>query len=148
MPLGSTYVPAPQLVHAVEPATLKEPGAQHAPAPAVSANSPVPQGAHATPPVMLENRPTGHAVQLEAPAAPATNPTGHARQSVTELGVAEAVKVPGWHCRQAVPPGSAHVLRGQHAAAPGCEKVPAAQLVQDSDAFRLEKVLAGHVSQL
>ena len=97
---------------------------------------------------MLENRPTGQAVQLEAAAAPATNPTGHARQSATDRGVAEPVKVPGWHCRQAVPPGSAHVLGGQHVAAPGCEEVPAAQLVQDSDAFRLEKVLAGHNSQL
>ena len=97
---------------------------------------------------MLENFPTGHAVQLEAAAAPATNPTGHARQSVTELGVAEDVKVPGWHCRQVVPPGSAHMLGGQHTAAPGCEEVPGAQLAQESDAFVPEKVLAGQVSQL
>ena len=97
VPLGSTKVPAAQVVHRVEPDTLKEPGAQHAPAPAVSANSPAPQVGQATPPVMPENRPMGQAVQLEAAAAPATNPTGHARQSVTDVGVAEAVYVPGWH---------------------------------------------------
>ena len=97
VPLGSTKVPAAHVVQRVEPDTLKEPGAQHAPAPVVSANSPAPQVAHATPPVMPENFPTGHAVQLEAAAAPATEPTGHARQSVTDFGVAEAVYVPGWH---------------------------------------------------
>ena len=79
VPFGKTKFPASQLVHVVEPATLKEPGAQHAPAPAVSANSPAPQGAHATPPVIPENLPKGHKLQLEAPAAPATEPIGHAK---------------------------------------------------------------------
>ena len=79
VPFGKTKFPASQLVHVVEPATLKEPGAQHAPAPAVSANSPAPQEGHATPPVIPENLPKGHKLQLEAPAAPATEPIGHAK---------------------------------------------------------------------
>ena len=79
VPFGKTKFPASQLVHVVEPATLKEPGAQHAPAPAVSANSPAPQEGHATPPVIPENLPEGHKLQLEAPAAPATEPIGHAK---------------------------------------------------------------------
>ncbi len=148
VPLGSTKVPAAQVVQRVEPDTLKEPGAQHAPAPDVSANNPAPQEAHAMPPLTLENLPTGQAVQFEAATAPATNPTGQARQSVTELGVAEAVKVPGWHCRQALPPGSDHELGGQHVAAPGCEEVPPGQAVQERDALALENVPAGHCSHV
>jgi hypothetical protein len=148
VPLGSTKVPAPQLVQTVEPVTLKEPGAQHVPAPVVSANSPPPHVEHATPPVMPENFPRGQAVQLEAAAAPVTKPIGHALQSNTDAGFAEAVYVPGKHVRQAVPPGSDHVFRGQHTVAPGREKVPLGQAVQLSDALLLEKKFSGHGSHV
>lgn len=73
---------------------------------------------------------------------------GENAQSVTDLGLAKAVYVPGWHCRHALPPGSAHALRGQQVAAPGCEKVPLAQALQERDALALENVPAGHVSHV
>ena len=147
MPLGKIDVPAPQLEHCAAPLMLYVPGAQHRPAPSVSASSPSGQKAQDVPPVRPMNRPSGQGVQAVAPKLFDTDPMGHAVQARMEVAVAETLKVPGEHNVQEVAPGSAQEPSGQHTVEPGGLKVPFAQGTHVSAAAPALYVFAGQVLQ-
>jgi len=84
-------VPAPQLEHSTSPLMLKEPGAQHWPAPLDSAERPGAHATHAVPPVRSMYVLRGQGAQAVAPRPLDTEPMGHVAHARMELAVAEAL---------------------------------------------------------